>query len=236
MRTHTRKSPLTSQAAIQTFAEDDDQPQAPRPQHASTSTSQQRQSGPQRPSSAPVLDARTRANARDGPGPSTLRNDAMEAEESTPRRGLAPTPASVSTILDRSPSENAGTASAPVPSSSPLPSPSHARPVIAQPLRTQRGAANRATTTVPTSTFNFSLPATLSIPAIELPPAGGPVQSGPTGSKRPIIDAEMSEDPQTPRQGRGKRRTMGVGVMQEDGDKELQRSGRKPGRRGGHAG
>jgi hypothetical protein len=84
----------------------------------------------------------------------------------------------------------------------------------------QRRAA--PTARPPSSTFNFNLPATLTIPSIELPPASGPVQAVQTGAKRPLIDAEMSEDPATPRQGRGKRRTM------DDG-------GRKP-RRGGHAG
>ncbi|CAK9786773.1 unnamed protein product [Cutaneotrichosporon oleaginosum] len=154
-------------------------------------------STPVRPASAPVLDSRVRptpgpSTLRPMPGPSPLR---PTPGPSNPRTETTeePRPATVSSLLADAPS-------------SPAPSP---RPIVAS-----RRTPSRP---VPSSTFNFSLPSQL-IPSIELPPAGPPV---PTGAKRPLIDAEMSEDSTTPRQGRGKRRNV------EDG-------GRKP-RRGGNA-
>ncbi|BEI83086.1 hypothetical protein CcaverHIS002_0309540 [Cutaneotrichosporon cavernicola] len=175
------------QAAIRTFAEDDEQP-APvqRPTPRTT---------PARPASAPILDSRVRPT----PGPSNLRQDTTNTPSTD-----EPRPATVSSLLERAPDTP----------SSPVPAPTPTRPMAAQ----RRAPVPRP----PNNTFNFNLPATLTIPSIELPPASGPVQAAQTGSKRPMIDAEMSEDPATPRQGRGKRRNLDDGA-------------RKP-RRGGNAG
>ncbi|GMK59207.1 hypothetical protein CspeluHIS016_0702220 [Cutaneotrichosporon spelunceum] len=176
------------QAAIRTFAEDDEQP-APvqRPTPRTT---------PARPASAPIIDSR----ARPTPGPSSLRQDSNAT--AAPAAADEPRPASVSSLLERAPDNMP---------SSPIPAPTPTRPIATQ----RRAPASRG----PANTFNFNLPATLTIPSIELPPASGPVQAIQTGSKRPMIDAEMGEDPATPRQGRGKRRNL------DDGARKPRRSG-----------
>lgn len=221
------------QAAIKAFeAEESETPVAPRAQSVAASSSH-RNTGPQRPSSAPVPEGRGR---RDAPGPSSLRNDAMDAEESTNRNLSVRNPASATSILERSPTN---TVNLPGPSSSPLPSPSHPRAIATQPLRNQRTIPRvPSSSNVPTSsTFNFALPTSLTIPSLELPPASGSAQSVSVGSKRPIVDAEMAEGPSTPVRGQGrhgsKRRSMGLGV--QDDEKE-RGSERRRGRRGGLGG
>lgn len=225
------------QAAIKEFeAEDTDAPVAPRAQSvAASSSSFQRNTTPQRPSSAPIPEAKLR---KDAPGPSSLRHDAMDADEPTPSSSRTPTarnPASATTILERSPAE--ASLAVPVPSSSPLPSPSNPRQIASQPLHTRQMNRVPSSSTVPTSSsFNFSLPTSISIPSLELPPASGPAQSGSIGSKRPIIEAEMTENNlATPVRGQGrhaaKRRSMGLGP--QDGEEKERGNERRRGRRGG---
>ncbi|WOO83401.1 uncharacterized protein LOC62_05G006927 [Vanrija pseudolonga] len=218
---------------------------APQPLHSRqfpASTSQQQQH--QRPASAPVPDARPRGFAR---SESSLRTDtAMEADE-TPTSSAS---ASASVSSSRRPIapahlERAMPEVAP-PSSSPVSSPSGVgRPIAPGRLLRNMGSrvpSSSSSTTAPTSSFNFSIPPAYTIPTLELPPASGPAQTGPIGSKRPIVDAEMTDSaPSTPvRGGAGrasKRRSMGLALVQDSEDKERgSAERRRPPRRGGGGG
>ncbi|RSH78833.1 uncharacterized protein EHS24_001752 [Apiotrichum porosum] len=123
------------------------------------------------------------------------------------------------------------------------PATSRRSPCPTLPLRRNLGsrAASSSTTLLPTSTFNFSIPTTL-----EIPPQSGPAQTGPIGSKRPIIDAEMADGtinvgaaPSTPSRSGGrasKRRSLGLGLGMADQEEKEPRSAdrRRQPRRGGH--
>lgn len=218
-----------------------------------------RQFAPQRPASAPIPGPARNAGAgfardsrdhlRDTPGPSSLRTEMMEEESPVaptpaPRRQASSLASSSTLALDRSPSDGI-VAPIPLPSSSPTSSPSLMRGIAPPPLRLQRNLGSRAasssTTLLPTSTFNFSIPTTL-----EIPPQSGPAQTGPIGSKRPIIDAEMADGtinvgaaPSTPSRSGGrasKRRSLGLGLGMADQEEKEPRSAdrRRQPRRGGH--
>ncbi|KAL1406123.1 hypothetical protein Q8F55_007806 [Vanrija albida] len=238
------EKPSTSAAAAAAAAARSQSLAAPQPQHQRQFAAAQ--TTHQRPASAPVPDARPRGFAR---GESSLRTDAnaMDADEGagasssagSSRRPIAPS------HLERTQPD---VPLAP-PSSSPISSPSGVGRAIA-PTRLLRNmsrvpSSSASSSSAPTSSFNFSIPPAYTIPTLELPPASGPAQTGPIGSKRPIVDTEMSDSaPSTPVRGGGgrasKRRSMGLALVQDGEEKE--RGGvhsaerRRPPRRGGGGG